>query len=63
MKEAEANGLLDFNVGALSSRGLKVADLDIASAPEIIHVLLLIAENTSEALSEGSIQRPFRPGT
>ena len=59
VKEVEADRLLDLHGGALGAVFPDIPDLDIAAAPEIVHVLLLGGEQLLEPLVHHAIHGPL----
>src|SRR5215813_10093941 len=59
VKKVEADRLLDSNGGALRAVFPDILDPDIAAAPEIVHVLLLVGEQLLEPLGYYAIHRPL----
>ena len=59
MKEVEADCLLDLYRAALGAVFPDISDPDIASVPEIVHILLLGAEQLLEPLGHDPIQGPL----
>src|SRR5262245_34716686 len=59
VKKVEADRLLDLDGGALRAVFTDILDPDIAAAPEIVHVLLLVGEQLLEPLGYYAIHRPL----
>src|SRR5215831_10402976 len=60
MKQVEADRLLDFYGAALDPVFPDITEADIASVPEILHVLLLDGEQLLEPLLHHAVHRPLR---
>jgi hypothetical protein len=63
VKEIESNCLLDFESGALCAVLSDILHSDIASTPEIAHVLLLGIEQSLEPLGRYAVRCPFSTAT
>src|SRR5271157_4143571 len=59
MKEVEMDRLLNLDRAALCAVFADVPDPDIATAPEILHVLLLRREQFLKSLGRDAIQAPL----
>jgi hypothetical protein len=59
VKKIETDGLLDLDGAALCSVFPDILDPDIASAPEIVHILFLGGEQVLESLAHHAIHSPL----